>query len=305
MNLIFMGTPEFALPALQSLINSAHNVICVYTRASRPAGRGHKERKSRVHELAEKHGIEVRTPISLKDPITQQAFKELKADAAIVAAYGLLLPESILNSCGYGCINIHPSLLPRWRGAAPIQRTILAADKETGVCIMKMDKGLDTGAILATEKLPLAQDITTQQLHDLLANKGAELLIKTLDNIDNINPVPQSETGVTYAEKLKKEEGKIDWNQSAEIIDRKVRALNPWPGTYFIYNGENIKILAGSYKDQSHQYKPGTVINDMLSIACSEGIYQPSLVQRQGRMPIKTEEFLKGFKLSSLSLLSS
>lgn len=291
MNLIFMGTPEFAIPSLELLINSGHNISCVYTQKPKPAGRGQKERKSPIHELAEKHNIEVLTPSSLESSSIPYA------DAVIVAAYGLILPEHILSSPKYGCINIHPSLLPRWRGAAPIQRTILAGDKETGVCIMKMDRGLDTGDILSIERIPLSPNIKAKELHDILANKGAELLLKTLNNIDNIMPIPQSKEGITYAEKLKKEESIINWHETAELIDRKVRALNPWPGTYFTCSGENIKILAGSYKNEEHLYKPGTVINDMLTIACGKGIYQPSLVQRQGRKPIDTKEFLKGFKI--------
>lgn len=300
MKVIFMGTPEFAVPALEALINAeAYQVVAVYSQPPRPAGRGKKERPSPTHLLAESHGIPVYTPISLKKEETQKAFTELGADIAVVAAYGLLLPEPILKACKYGCINIHPSLLPRWRGAAPIQRTIMAGDTETGVAIMQMDKGLDTGDILLLENVKLSDDITAGELHDMLAGYGAELLLQALDAIGSgtITHRPQSEEGVTYADKIQKSESKIDWSKPAEEIIHTIRGLTPWPGSYFEIDGERIKVLKVQLVDIIGDVQPGEVVDGKLTIACGAGGIRPLQVQRAGRGVMDTDSLLRGFEV--------
>jgi len=294
-----MGSPAFAVPALEALIRAGHEVVCVYSQPPRPAGRGQKETLTAIHSLALQHHLDVRTPISLKSPEEQQAFADLKADIAVVAAYGLLLPEAILKGCRFGCINIHPSLLPRWRGAAPIHRPLLAGDKETGVAIMQMDKGLDTGDILSIKKQPIDHNTSYLVLHDILANLGAKLLIDTLISIENgtATRTPQSSENVAYANKLTKEEGKIDWGNSAEFIQRQIRALTPWPGSFFMYHNEIFKISEASYEISPHNLLAGSVIDDKLTIACGEGFLKPSIIQRSGKKPCSLEEFLRGFPI--------
>ncbi len=299
MRCIFMGTPAFALPALKKLQEARHELICIYTQPPRPAGRGQKETPSPVHHYAMQHGIEVRTPKTLRTPDTQAEFAALQADVAVVAAYGLLLPPAILTACRYGCINLHPSLLPRWRGAAPIQRPLLAGDAETGVTIMQMDKGLDTGDMLMVEKIAISQQDTAETLHDSLSRLGAELLLRTLDQLEKgtAQPVKQHEEGVTYAEKLSKEEGRIDWNLPALVIERHIRALTPWPGAHFTYHGENIKIQQACLVMKAHNARPGTILDDGLSIACGEGVLQPLILQRPGRSKMERNDFLRGFPI--------
>lgn len=309
MRLIFMGTPEFARPALQALIDSPdHEVVAVYTQPPRPAGRGHKEQPSPVHQLAQIHSIPVRTPTSLKALEVQAGFAAWHADASIVAAYGLLLPSPILTVCRYGCINIHPSLLPRWRGAAPIQRTIIAGDTETGIGIMQMDKGLDTGDVLSMEHFTIPEQCTAGQLHDLLAKRGAELLLKTLKQLSqgHITPTPQSEEGVTYAQKITKDDGRIDWNHSAHTIACQIRGLNPWPGAYFSYQGEKIKILEAT-EDSSFSASPGTIqqVKQGVRIACSEGSLVPTVVQRPGRAAMPIDAMLRGYAIPDGTILPS
>lgn len=296
MKLIFMGTPDFAVPTLQALLNSEHDVAAVYTQPPRPAGRGHKEQQSPVHQLAEQHGIEVCTPKSLKTPATQEAFTSLNADAAIVAAYGLLLPQAILDGCKYGCINVHPSLLPRWRGAAPLQWTIMAGDTETAMCIMQMDAGLDTGDILLQRNIMLPPDITAQQLHDDMAQLGGTMILETLEQIDSLTPTPQSTKGETYAKRTTKQDGKINWQQqTAHEIDCLIRGLNPWPGTFFTYQGESIKILSAKTIDMSGT--AGEILDDQLTIACKEGAILPTRLQRPGKKPMEIKDFLRGFAM--------
>lgn len=295
LKLIFMGTPEFAVPALQALIDAGHDIRAVYSQPPRPAGRGKKLRKSPVHELADKHGIEVRTPTSLKSRDAQIEFDKLKADAAVVAAYGLILPKAILEAPKLGCLNIHPSLLPRWRGAAPIPHTILAGDEETAVCIMQMDEGLDTGDILAQENTPVKPEETAGTLHDRLAKLGAELLVKTLDEMTEgkIHHTPQTGEGAIYAPKISKKEGHIHWNSPAEELERLVRGMSPWPGAFFTYEGENIKVLSVALAEGEGE--PGEVLDDMLTVACGKGALRLTRLQRPGRKPMGTADFLRGF----------
>ncbi len=301
MKIIFMGTPEFAVPALRKLVAGEHEVVAVYTQPPRPAGRGHKLRKSPIHELAEAHNIPAYTPRSLKSPEEQQKFADIAADIAVVAAYGLLLPPPILEACPHGCINIHPSLLPRWRGAAPIQRTIMAGDRKTGVCIMQMDEGLDTGDILLQREYDIPDGTNAGGLHDVLAEMGAEMIPEVLKMIGDgqLSPVPQAGDGVTYAKKISKQEAHIDWNNKVEDIRNMILGLSPYPGAYFIHNDKKIKILDADIGEEEDNSEPaGTVINDDLTIKCKEGVILPLLLQRSGKKPMPTQSFLRGYKIS-------
>lgn len=305
MRLIFMGTPFFALPTLKALHEAGHTVAAVYTQPPRPAGRGHKETPSPVHNYALEHGLPVFTPVSLKSPEEQAAFAAHKADIAVVVAYGLLLPQVILDACPLGCINVHPSLLPRWRGAAPIQRTIMAGDQETGICIMQMDAGLDTGDILLKERYPVSSGTTAGQLHDDLSQKAGPLVLRTLEGLQNgtITPIKQTDTGVEYARKITREESHIDWNRPAEEIYHQILGLNPAPGAYFIHNGENIKIFEAKIA-YGNGRMPGTVLDDRLGIACKPGILYPTVLQRPGKRRMMTEELLNGFAIPPGTRLS-
>lgn len=306
MKLIFMGTPAFAVPALTSLQEAGHEIVAVYTQPPRPAGRGQKDKLSPIHAYAIEKQLPVYTPTSLREAATQAEFAALGADAAIVAAYGLLLPPAILAACPYGCINIHPSLLPRWRGAAPIHRPLLAGDKETGVTIMQMDKGLDTGDMLLIEREVIKQDDTSETLHDRLALIGAELVVKTLARIaeGTIKAIKQPEEGVTYAAKLTKEEGRIDWQLPAENIERMIRAFTPWPGAYTTYQGETIKILQAHYSTAAIHAAPGTLVGSQFTVACGQGSLQPLIVQRAGKSATACDAFLRGFPLQAGEVLS-
>ena len=289
-----MGTPEFAVPALESLIKSKHEIAAVYTQPPRPAKRGQKEQKSSVHLLAEKNNIEVRTPTSLKSADSQKEFADLKADIAIVVAYGLILPKPILEAFPHGCINIHPSLLPRWRGAAPIQRSIMAGDTETGVCIIQLTEELDAGDILAMETIGVNQGATAGHLHDKLAKIGAKLLLDTIEKIENglASFTAQSTEGITYAAKISKAEAKIDWQKPAKEIECLIRGLNPFPGAYFEINGERVKILKAEIANLSGV--AGTVVDENLTIACGEMSISPLTVQKQGKNMCDTKSFLLG-----------
>lgn len=297
LKIVFMGTPEFAVPALRGLIASPHRVVAAYSQPPRPAGRGQKPRPSPVHRLAETEGVPVHTPLHFKSPESVAELKALGADIAVVAAYGLLLPKGVLEAFPRGCINIHPSALPRWRGAAPIHRTVLAGDEATEICIMQMDEGLDTGDVLAREHIPLPEGITTGALHDMLAEQAVPLLLETLNAIELGEAVaaPQAEEGVTYAAKIRKEESHIDWTQSAESIERKVRGLNPYPVAVTTLNGEPIKILAAEWEETGHPVVAGTTIDGQLGIACGMGSLRPTIVQRPGKKPMPTAEMLRGF----------
>lgn len=300
MKVVFMGTPEFCVPVLENLVKH-HEVVCVYTQPPRPAGKGYQLRPTPIHEKAEELGIPVRHPVSLRRVGEQVEFFELGADVAVVCAYGLILPQAILDAPKYGCINIHASLLPRWRGAAPIQRAIQSGDDKTGITIMKMDAGLDTGDMLMTGEIPITDSTDTPILHDALSEMGADLIIKTLDNLDNITPVKQPDDGSTYAEKLQKSEALIDWTLSAAQIDRNVRAFKPVPGTYFIYKDDRIKVLEACVaSEEAKEASAGTVISESpLMIACGEGVLKLNRLQREGKKPMAAEDFQKGYTIKA------
>jgi methionyl-tRNA formyltransferase len=297
MKIIFMGTPEFSLPTLQAL-HKKHQIIAVYTQAPKPAGRGKKETLSAVHKLANSLSLPVYTPRTLRKAEAQEEFSALGADCTVVIAYGLILPQEIIDATPYGCINIHPSDLPKYRGAAPMQRSILAGETETAMCIMQMDAGIDTGDVLSMEKVSLNDEITYPELSDNMAMLGAKNLIKVLDNIDTITPQKQSEINACYASKIIKEEAELNWNETAENLMRKIRVFNPWPGTFFYHNNEKIKVLSAKYDAASHDFKPGTIIDDqLLIVACAQGTFQPLIMQRPGKNPTATIDFLRGNKI--------
>jgi len=304
LRLVFMGTPDFAVPALAALIDAGHEILCAYSQPPRRAGRGQKERSSPVHTFAERHGIEVRTPTKLGDGPEQKAFAALNADAAVVIAYGLMLPQCILDAPRLGCLNIHASLLPRWRGAAPIQRAILAGDDATGVTIMQMDAGLDTGDILLSQSVPIISETTASDLHDQLADLGATLIVDALDqlNAGTVTANPQPETGTTYASKLRRDEGKLEWTQSAAYLARTVRAFSPWPGAWFMHNGARIKVLDA--REVKGEAECGTVLDGELTIACGEGALCLMKVQRSGKGPVDATAFLRGYDLPTGTVLS-
>jgi methionyl-tRNA formyltransferase len=294
MRIAFMGTPEFAVPTLEALIGAGHEVAAVYSQPPRPAGRGKGVRPSPVQQAAEAAGIEVRTPLSLRDPEAQAGFAALGLDVAVVAAYGLILPRAILEAPRRGCLNVHASLLPRWRGAAPIQRAILAGDGMTGVTIMQMEEGLDTGPMLAAMGTPVGRK-TAGELTAELASLGAEWMVEVLGQLDRIGPRPQDEAKATYAPKIAKEEARLDFTGRALDLERQVRAFNPAPGAWFEAAGERLKLLAADPVDVAGE--PGTVLDDRLTIACGKGGLVPTLVQRSGRAPMGPAELLRGFAL--------
>lgn len=307
LRLAFMGTPDFAVPALQALADAGHDIVAVYSQPPRPAGRGQKERPSPVQALAESRGWPVRTPTSLRTAEAQQDFAALKLDVAVVAAYGLILPPEILEAPRLGCLNIHASLLPRWRGAAPIQRAILAGDRETGITIMQMDAGLDTGAMLLQESLPIYPETNAQQLHDALAELGGRMIVHALEDYGNsrLLPQPQPDFGVTYADKVQKAEGHLDWTLAAAELDRRVRAFTPWPGAFFeaVKAGkqERIKVLAA--EPLPYGGSPGEVLDQGPTIACGAGSLRLWQLQRAGRGAMTAEAFLRGFPLPTGSRL--
>ncbi len=300
MRLIFMGTPEFALPSLRALLAAGHHVACVYTQPPRPAKRGQKERPSPVHALAAEKGLQVRTPESLKGAAEQAAFKEFAADAAVVIAYGLMLPQAIVAAPRLGCLNVHASLLPRWRGAAPIQHAILAGDAETGVTIMRIDAGLDTGPTVLAEKTAIGPATTAADLHDTLAALGARLIVKALAGLDagTLTPTPQPAAGATRAPKLGRDDGRLDWQRPAAELERQVRAFTPWPGAWFEHAGDRVKVLAAAVEaGRRIAAPPGTVIDDALGIICGKGVLRPTQVQRSGRAAQPAAAFLRGYAL--------
>ncbi|HVO04498.1 MAG TPA: methionyl-tRNA formyltransferase [Candidatus Cybelea sp.] len=306
LRLIFMGTPDFAAVALKSLAEAGHRIVAVYSQPPRPAGRGHELRKSPVHLLAEELALPVLTPEHLKSPEVQAEFRAHRADVAVVAAFGLILPPPILEAPRLGCLNIHASLLPRWRGAAPIQRAILAGDEETGVTIMKMDAGLDTGPVLLQERIEIARKETAGELHDRLAQLGARSIVAALeDYVDGrITPRPQTADGVTYASKIKPEEARLFWDKPAEELERAVRAFNPVPGAWALLpRGERLKILAAEIEPLPNgaTHPPGEVLDDRLTIACgSDGrgnALRPTLTQREGKRAMPAAALLRGLAL--------
>jgi len=302
MKIVFMGTPDFAVPALLRLIKE-HQVICIYTREPKPSGRGNKLNKTPVHLIGEKYGIEVRTPKTLRNIEEQQRFAALPADVAIVAAYGLILPQPILESFKFGCINIHASLLPRWRGAAPIQRAIEAGDKIGGVTIMQMAQGLDTGDMLHQGKVPISDNMTGGELHDSLAASGADLISEVLSDIKKYPPQKQDESLSCYAPKLDKNECKINFDTPTRILYNKVRAFSPYPAMFFEYNGERFKILQAEPIDR-HDVA-GKIIEGSteLVIATRDGALKITQIQRQGKRPMDIAELLRGFRFAKDTVL--
>ena len=294
MRLAFMGTPDFAVPTLDALIAAGHEVVAVYSQPPRPAGRGKALRPSPVQQRAEAAGIEVRTPLSLKDIEQHQSFRDLNLDVAVVAAYGLILPEAILEAPLFGCLNVHGSILPRWRGAAPVQRAILAGDEVTGVTIMQMERGLDTGPMLAVRETPIERK-TAGELTAELAVMGAALMASVVGTLGSTRRVPQPESGVTYANKIEKHEAELDFTRSAAEVERQIRAFNPIPGAFYNYAGERIKIHFAEVGSAGGE--PGVVLDDSLTIACGEGSIVPTLVQRSGRGVMTPSELLRGFPI--------
>lgn len=302
LKIIFAGTPEFAATHLQALIAGHHNIVAVYTQPDRPAGRGRKLTASPVKQLALQHDLVVRQPTSLKDQAEQQQLAELNADLMIVVAYGLILPLAVLQAPRLGCINVHASVLPRWRGAAPIQRAILAGDSETGVTIMQMDEGLDTGDMLLIETTPINNDDTSQSLHDRLAEIGSSALLKALDllNVNQLTAQPQDDSLATYAEKIKKQEALIDWQQSARQIHQKVCAFNPWPVAETKLDEQKIRIWQSSVLEGNSDLAAGTVINESktgVDVATGEGVLRITKLQLPGGKPLAASEFLNAHSL--------
>ena len=294
MRIAFMGTPDFSVPTLDALLAGGHEIVAVYTQPPRRAGRGKALSPSPVHKRAEDAGIEVRTPVSLRDAEEQAKFVALDLDVAVVAAYGLILPVPILEAPKHGCINVHASLLPRWRGAAPIHRAILAGDEITGVCIMGMEKGLDTGPVYVRRETPVGRK-TAGELTAELAGIGGALMVDVLDRIDAISPEAQPQEGVTYAAKIEKSEARLDFSRPAIAVERQVRAFNPAPGAFFEHEGERIRVLACDIIADGGE--PGTVLDDRLAIACSKSAIIPTLVQRAGRGAMRPDELLRGFAI--------
>ena len=306
LRLVFMGTPDFAATALQALLSSSHEVVCVYSQPPRPAGRGHKEQKSPVHRLAEQHSIPVRTPRTLRDTQEQADFAALGADIAVVAAYGLILPRPVLEAPRLGCINIHASLLPRWRGAAPIQRAIMAGDDKSGITIMRMEEGLDTGPMLLREEISLDARTTGGSLHDALAALGGRLILPALDGLaaGSLADVVQPEDGVTYAAKLTRDEARLDWNRSADELERQIRAFAPAPGAWFDYQNERFKVLEAAVEPLSTASSPGKIIDERLGIACNDGVLRITRLQRAGKGPMDADAFLRGFSFPEETVLA-
>ncbi len=303
LRLAFLGTPDFAVPTLAELIAAGHDIACVYSQPPRPKGRGLDTEPSPVHALALKHKIAVRTPASLKDVVQHALFTALDLDAAIVVAYGLILPKPILDAPRLGCVNLHGSLLPRWRGAAPIQRAIMEGDAETGVMTMKMEEGLDTGPILMAERSAIDRK-TYGELHDELASLGADLMVRTLAALErgSIAPTPQPSEGATYAKKIAKEEARIDWRTPAHQIDCLVRGLSPFPGAWSEAKGERLKIL--NCEPTLGGGAPGTLLDDALTVACGDGALRLTRLQRPGKAAMNADELLRGFPLTAGAVLT-
>lgn len=302
MRVIFMGTPVFAERVLQTLISGPHEIVAVYSQPPRPSGRGKKETPSPVHAAAAAAGLEVRTPINLKAPADRAALAALEADVAVVVAYGLLLPQAVLDAPRFGCLNLHASLLPRWRGAAPIQRAIMAGDSESGVCVMRMEAGLDTGPVLSRAATPIRPDDTAETLHDRLVEIGAPLMATTLEALaaGRADETPQPDEGVVYAHKIDKSEARIDWSLSAAELDRRIRGLSPFPGAWFEAGepAERIKLLRATPEAGRSGAAPGAVLDAAGLIACGEGAVRLARVQRAGRGPSDADAFLRGFALA-------
>ncbi|QDY68180.1 methionyl-tRNA formyltransferase [Qingshengfaniella alkalisoli] len=294
MRVVFMGTPHFSVPVLDALVEAGHEVAAVYCQPPRPAGRGKKDRPSPVQARAEALGLKVRHPVSLRNDEAQAEFVALRADVAVVVAYGLILPQPILDAPSHGCLNIHASLLPRWRGAAPIHRAIMDGDAETGVCIMQMEAGLDTGPVLLRKATPIGADETTAMLHDRLSAMGARMIVEALSRLIELTPQPQPDNGVTYAKKIDKAEARIDWTRPASEVDRLIRGLSPFPGAWCEIDGERVKLLRSRLTDGVGS--PGEVLSGF-TIACGESAVEITEAQRQGKRPMNAEDILRGVQL--------
>ena len=293
MRIVFMGTPAFSVPVLEALVEAGHQIACVYCQPPRPAGRGKQLRLSAVQDRAEALGLVVRHPLNFKDPGEIAAFEALNADVAVVVAYGLILPQRMLDAPTHGCLNIHASLLPRWRGAAPIHRAIMVGDAETGVCVMQMEAGLDTGPVLLQSRIAIAATDTTGILHDRLAALGADIIVDALARLETLVAMPQPQTGITYAAKIDKAEARVDWARPAVEVDRLIRGLSPFPGAWCEISGERIKLLASEVANGEGE--AGTVLDGALTIACGQGAVRLLKVQRAGRGAARTQELLHGF----------
>jgi methionyl-tRNA formyltransferase len=299
MRIIFMGSPEFSVPILSSIISAGHDVVAVYCQPPRPAGRGKKERLTPVHSRALELGLDVRHPVNFKSKEAVSDFAALKADIAVVVAYGLILPQEILDSVDKGCLNIHASLLPRWRGAAPIHRAIISGDASTGICIMQMDAGLDTGDVLYHKETEILPSDTTAVLHDRLAHIGSQCIVDVLKKYDFFEAVPQSDIGIIYASKIDKNESKIDWNKSAIEIDRQIRGLSPFPGAWFDDGEQRIKVLMSEVVEGSGL--PGEIL-DHATIACQSGALKLTRLQRAGKGAMDIKNFLLGYNFPNKKL---
>ncbi|HUY69183.1 MAG TPA: methionyl-tRNA formyltransferase [Alphaproteobacteria bacterium] len=304
LRLAFMGTPAFAVAALRTLKDAGHDIVMVYAPPPKPAGRGQHMQKSAVQIAAEDMGLAVRTPKTLRDAEEQKIFAGLKLDIAVIAVYSLILPLPILVAPKFGCLNIHPSLLPRWRGAAPIKRALLAGDRETGVTIMQLEEGLDSGPMLLQEKIPVAPAATAETLDDELAVMGARMIVEALDGLaaGAITPKPQPQEGITYAAKLTREDGRIDWTKPAADIERQIRALQPWPGAFFMLGDESVKVLAAEMVAGA-KGAAGTLLADDFTVACGKDALRLVTVQRAGKSATDGASFLRGARLAEGQIL--
>ncbi|MCK9915763.1 methionyl-tRNA formyltransferase [Microbacteriaceae bacterium K1510] len=304
LRLVFMGTPDFAVPTLIELAARGHEIAAVYTRAPKPAGRGMDMQITPVEREARRLGLPVFTPKTLRTEDAQEAFRAHNADAAVVVAYGLILPKAVLDAPKLGCFNVHASLLPRWRGAAPINRAVMAGDAESGVTIMRMDEGLDTGAMAMIDRLPIGADMTAGELHDALSPLGADLMTRALGALERgtLTLTPQPEAGVTYAEKIRKDETRIDWIRPWHEVHNHIRGLSPFPGAWFELNGVRVKVLRSTKGEGSGA--PGTAVDERLTIACGNGAVRLVQVQRAGKQPMSAEEFLRGTKIAASAILT-
>ena len=298
-----MGSPDFSVPVLDALAEAGHEIVAVYCQPPRPAGRGKKERVTPVHSRAEQLGLTVYFPKNFKAEADLADFESFDADIAVVVAYGLILPQRILDASKMGCWNIHASLLPRWRGAAPIHRAIMSGDTETGVCIMQMEAGLDTGPVLLREATPITEDDTTAILHDRLSNMGAELIVRAIADAKSLRAEPQPEEGVTYAEKIDKSEAAVDWSKSASDVSRQIRGLSPFPGAWTMAGDERIKLLFAKAVEGTGA--PGEVLDQQLTVACGQDAVLLSELQRSGKSRMDTKLFLLGFEIPDGSILGS
>jgi methionyl-tRNA formyltransferase len=300
MRIVFMGTPEFSVAVLEALVDAGHEIACVYTRPPRPAGRGKKDRPSPVQMRAEAMGLPVRHPRTLRDAAAQADFAALEADVGVVVAYGLILPQAVLDAPARGCLNIHASLLPRWRGAAPIQRAILAGDAETGVCIMQMEAGLDTGPVLLRRATPIGAEDTAAEVHARLSALGAEAIVAALARLDALVPEVQPEAGVTYAEKIDKAEARVDWTREAAFVDRQIRGLSPFPGAWTMIGGARVKLIRSRLAEGVGA--PGEVLAGF-TVACGSGAVEITEVQPEGKPRMSAEAYLRGARIPAGTVL--